>query len=52
MFPANFDDGEQEASAGSLDGLVENGALDSDRYEEALKEIGSLDDAPLTKDPQ
>jgi hypothetical protein len=36
---------EQEVSAGSVEGPVEKGELISDRYEEDLKEIGSIDSA-------
>jgi len=39
----DFGSEKQEASAGGVEEPVEKGELFSDRYEEALKEIGSLD---------
>ena len=41
--PVDFDSEKQETSAGDVEEPVEKGELIPDRYEEALKEIGSLD---------
>jgi len=41
--PVDFDSEKQETFAGDVEEPVEKGELIPDRYEEALKEIGSLD---------